>query len=355
MSLGRAPGKGRAMASPATSDVELLRAMEQDTLLEFYRQMYLIRRFEERSAEQYAYGRIGGFLHLYIGEEAVAVGAINALTEEDHLVTHYRDHGYALAIGCDPNEAMAELFGKVTGTTKGRGGSMHMVHPERNFWGGYAIVGGHIPLATGIGLALKYQKKDAVSMCIFGDGATNAGAFHESANMAQLWKLPVVFLCENNLYGMGTAVQHASAVPQMLTKAQGHGIAGEIVDGQDVLAVHEATKRAIEHCKSGEGPYFIEAMTYRFRGHSMADPESYRDKEEVEKFRSQDPIPMYKNLLLENEIATESDLEDIENAIEQELDEAVEFADNSEFPDPSTLYDYVYFSEGKVGKEPDRG
>lgn len=329
--------------------------MERDELLDLYRQMYLIRRFEERAAEQYAYGKIGGFLHLYIGEEAVAVGAIHAMTERDHLVTHYRDHGYALAIGADPKEAMAELFGKVTGTTKGRGGSMHMIHPERHFWGGYAIVGGHVPLATGLGLAIKHKKEDAVAVCIFGDGATNAGAFHEALNMAQLWKLPVIFLCENNLYGMGTAVEYASAVPQMSQKAQGHGIKTEVVDGQDVLKMYDVTKRAIEHAKSGEGPFFIEAMTYRFRGHSMADPETYRDKDEIEKRRADDPIPLYRQQLLQAEIAGESDFEEIEAQVETELEEAIKFADESEFPEPSTIYDYVYFSEGEVGKEPPRG
>lgn len=347
--------KGFVMATPATSDVDLLEALDREQLLEFYRQMYLIRRFEERSAEQYAYGKIGGFLHLYIGEEAVGVGAIAALSEEDHLLTHYRDHGYALAIGVDPKAAMAELFGKVTGTTHGRGGSMHLVHPERHFWGGYAIVGGHIPLATGVGLALKHQKKDAIAMCIFGDGSTNAGAFHEALNMAQLWKLPIVFLCENNLYGMGTAVEYASAVPQMSTKAEGHGLKTEIVDGQDVLAMYEVTQRAIEYAKSGQGPYFIEAMTYRFRGHSMADPEMYREKEEIEEARSDDPIILYKERLLKAEIATEDELKAIDDQIEQELEEAVAFADESPFPEPSTIYDHVYYSEGEVGKEPDRG
>ncbi|HLT17896.1 MAG TPA: pyruvate dehydrogenase (acetyl-transferring) E1 component subunit alpha [Thermomicrobiales bacterium] len=329
--------------------------MDTGQLLDFYRQMYLIRRFEERAAEQYAYGKIGGFLHLYIGEEAVAVGAIAAMTEKDHLFTHYRDHGYALAIGADPNAAMAELFGKETGTTSGRGGSMHMIHPERNFWGGYAIVGGHIPLAVGAGLAIKHKKEDAVSVAIFGDGATNNGAFHEAANMASLWKLPVVFLCENNRYGMGTAVEYASAVPQMLTKAQGHGIEGEIVDGQDVLAMYAVMQRAVEHCKSGKGPYFIEAMTYRFRGHSMADPESYRDREEVERFRQNDPIPLFKQQLLDAEKASAEDFERIEAEVEEVVEEAVRFADESDFPPPSTIYDWVYFSDGEVGKEPERG
>lgn len=343
------------MATPATSEVDLLQELDRDQLLDFYRQMYLIRRFEERAAEQYAYGKIGGFLHLYIGEEAVAVGAINALRQQDHLFTHYRDHGYALAIGADTKAAMAELFGKTTGTTKGRGGSMHMVRPDRQFWGGYAIVGGHIPLAVGAGLALKHKKEDAISMAIFGDGATNAGAFHEAANMASLWKLPVVFLCENNLYGMGTAVQYASAVKQMSTKAEGHGIKTEIVDGQDVLAMHDVTRRAIQHCLDGNGPYFIEAMTYRFRGHSMADPEAYRDREEIEEYRGNDPIPLFKERLIEAEKAGEQDFEQIEESVEQEVQEAVDFADESEFPEPSTIYDWVYFSEGEIGKEPDRG
>lgn len=329
--------------------------MERDELLELYRQMFLIRRFEERAAEQYAYGKIGGFLHLYIGEEAVAVGAIHAMTERDHLVTHYRDHGYALAIGADPGEAMAELFGKATGTTKGRGGSMHMVHPERHFWGGYAIVAGHIPIATGIGLALKYQKQDTVAVCIFGDGSTNAGAFHEAMNMAAIWKLPVVFLCENNHYGMGTHHEYVSAVPQMATKALAYDMANEIVDGQDVLAMYEAMQRAIAHCKSGEGPYFLEAMTYRFRGHSMADPETYRDKDEVDVHRERDPLTLFKDQLLAEGKAGEEDFAEIEAQVEQILEDAVKFADESEFPEPSTIYDYVYASVGEVGMEPERG
>ena len=343
------------MATPATSDVGLLEQMDTDQLLDFYRQMYLIRRFEERAAEQYAYGKIGGFLHLYIGEEAVAVGAIAAMTERDHLFTHYRDHGYALAIGADPGAAMAELFGKETGTTKGRGGSMHMVHPERNFWGGYAIVGGHIPLAVGAGLAIKHKGEDAVSVAIFGDGSTNSGAFHEAANMASLWDLPVIFLCENNLYGMGTAVEYASAVTQMSTKAQGHGIETEIVDGQDVLAMYEAMQRAIQHSKDGNGPFFIEAMTYRFRGHSMADPESYRDRQEIDHHRERDPIPLFKEQLTDSGKASDDDFEQIENEVEDVVERAVQFADESDFPATSTIYDWIYYSEGEVGKEPDRG
>ncbi|HYI13790.1 MAG TPA: pyruvate dehydrogenase (acetyl-transferring) E1 component subunit alpha [Thermomicrobiales bacterium] len=336
-----------AKAEPA---VAALQSMERDDLLDMYRQMYLIRRFEERSAEQYAYGKIGGFLHLYIGEEAVAVGAIKALGPKDHLVTHYRDHGYALAIGADPGAVMAELFGKATGTTSGRGGSMHLTHVERNFWGGYAIVAGHIPMATGLGLALQYQEIDGVAMCIFGDGSTNAGAFHEALNMAAVWKVPVIFLCENNLYAMGTAHEYVSAVPQMSTKAKAYDIPAEVVDGQDVLAMYEATQRAVEHCKAGKGPYFLEAMTYRFRGHSMADPETYRDKEEIEKRRNDDPLILFSQKLLDAEIAQQSDIDVIHDEIEQLVEQAIEFADNSPVPDPNTIYDHIY-ANGVAGDE----
>jgi pyruvate dehydrogenase E1 component alpha subunit len=341
------------MATKAESPVEAggaaLSSMGKDELLELYRQMYLIRVFEEHSAEQYAYGKIGGFLHLYIGEEAIAVGAIHALRPDDHLVTHYRDHGYALAIGTDPNLAMAELFGRETGTTGGRGGSMHMTHIERHFWGGYAIVSGHIPIATGIGLALQYQEKDAVAMCIFGDGATNAGAFFEALNMASVWKLPVIFLCENNRYAMGTAYQYISAVPQMSTKAEAFAIESEIVDGQNVLAMYEATQRAIEHCTSGKGPYFIEAMTHRFRGHSLADPDQYRDKQEVEEQRRDDPLTNYRQVLLDAGKAQESDFEAIEADVIKIVEASVEFADKSDWPDPSTLRNHVYADDYSDG------
>jgi pyruvate dehydrogenase E1 component alpha subunit len=328
-----------AKAEPAVANFA---GLEKDTLLELYRQMYLIRRFEERSAEQYAYGKIGGFLHLYIGEEAVAVGAIHAMTERDHLITHYRDHGYALAIGADPGAVMAELFGKATGTTMGRGGSMHLTHVERNFWGGYAIVGGHLPIATGLGLALQYQEQDAVAVCIFGDGSTNAGAFHEALNMAAVWKLPVIFLCENNLYAMGTAWEYVSAVQQMSQKAQAYNIEAEIVDGQDVIKMYEAMQRAVEHCKAGKGPYFLEAMTYRFRGHSMADPETYRDKEEVEARRSQDPIVIFREQLLGADLSTEEEFHAIEHKVEEVVEASIQFADESPVPDPSTIHDHIY-------------
>ncbi|MCO5178142.1 MAG: pyruvate dehydrogenase (acetyl-transferring) E1 component subunit alpha [Thermomicrobiales bacterium] len=322
-----------------------LGSMSKDELLGLYREMVLIRRFEERSAEQYAFGKIGGFLHLYIGEEATGVGAISVLKQQDHLVTHYRDHGYALAIGADPNAIMAELFGRSTGTTGGRGGSMHMIHPQRNFWGGYAIVSGHILIGAGIGMALKYQEIDGVSLVIFGDGATNGGAFFEALNMASLWKLPVIFLCENNEYAMGTAIEYHSAVPKMSTKAEGLGIKSEIVDGQDVLAMREATQRARDYCTAGNGPYFLEAMTYRFRGHSMADPETYREKDEIEEKRATDPIPAYREQLLHAGKAEQADFDKIDEEIEIIVEEAVQFADKSPWPDPSTLEDFVYADE----------
>jgi len=318
-------------------------SLPKSELLELYRRMVLIRRFEAAAAEQYTLGKIAGFLHLYIGEEAVAVGALHAKAPQDHVLTHYRDHGYALALGLDPKRCMAELFGRADGVVGGRGGSMHFADASKRFWGGYAIVAGLLPIAVGLGLASAYQKQDAVALAFFGDGATNNGAFHESLNFAALWKLPVLFICENNLYGMGTAVQYASAVREMYRKACAYDIPAEQVDGQDVLAVCEATKRALEHCRSGKGPYFLEALTYRFRGHSMADAELYRTKEEVEDFRRQrDPIVLFRAKLLERQVATEDELNAIDEAVAQQIAEAVRFADESPAPAPDTLFDYVY-------------
>jgi pyruvate dehydrogenase E1 component alpha subunit len=318
-------------------------ALPKSELLEMYRLMVLIRRFEEVAAEQYALGKIAGFLHLYIGEEAVAVGTIRAMDPDDHLVTHYRDHGYALALGLDPRRCMAELFGKATGLVGGRGGSMHFADASKHFWGGYAIVAGLLPIAAGLGLASKYLNQRRVAVAIFGDGATNNGAFHEALNFAALWKLPVLFLCENNQYGMGTAVQYASAVREMYRKACAYDIPAERVDGQDVLAVYEATKRALEHCRSGNGPYFLEALTYRYRGHSMADPETYRSKEEGEEWRRhRDPIERFRQQLLAHNVATPEELAALDQAVEEAVAEAVRFADESPEPAPETLTQYVY-------------
>ncbi|MBX6341439.1 MAG: pyruvate dehydrogenase (acetyl-transferring) E1 component subunit alpha [Thermomicrobiaceae bacterium] len=316
--------------------------MDKSQLLDFYRKMVLIRRFEEAAAEQYAHGKIGGFLHLYIGEEGVAVGAIAAMNEGDNLVTHYRDHGYALALGLDPRRLMAELFGKATGVSGGRGGSMHFADVSKRFWGGYAIVAGHIPIATGLALASQYLDEGRATVCIFGDGATNAGAFHESLNMAQLWKLPIVYLVENNLYGMGTAVEYASAVSEMAKKARAYDMKSMQVDGQDVLAMHDATREALDYVRSGQGPVLLEAFTYRFRGHSMADPEAYRTKDEVEKFRHNDPIVNLGEKLVKEGLASQEELKQIEAEVADEVQRAIEFADESPAPDPSTLTEYVY-------------
>ena len=324
------------------------RALENEDLLDLYRMMMLIREFEEHAAEQYARGRIAGFLHLYIGEEATGVGAVSVMEDRDHLITHYRDHGYALARGVTPAAAMAELFGKETGVVHGRGGSMHFSDVSKNFWGGYAIVGGHIPLASGLALASQYLEQDSVVVCVFGDGATNTGAFHEAANLASVWKLPVIFLVENNLYGMGTAVEYVSAVRDMSRKAIAYDITAARVDGQDVLAVREAMKAALEHCRSGNGPFLLEALTYRFRGHSMADPESYRSKEEVERFRKDDPIVVFRNKLISDGVATQEEFDQIDADALKEIEQAVEFAEESPVPDPSTLDEFIYADTGAV-------
>ena len=324
------------------------RALENEDLLDLYRMMMLIREFEEHAAEQYARGRIAGFLHLYIGEEATGVGAVSVMEDRDHLITHYRDHGYALARGVTPAAAMAELFGKETGVVHGRGGSMHFSDVSKNFWGGYAIVGGHIPLASGLALASQYLEQDSVVVCVFGDGATNTGAFHEAANLASVWKLPVIFLVENNLYGMGTAVEYVSAVRDMSRKAIAYDITAARVDGQDVLAVREAMKAALEHCRSGNGPFLLEALTYRFRGHSMADPESYRSKEEVERFRKDDPIVVFRNKLISDGVATQEEFDQIDADALKEIEQAVEFAEESPVPDPSSIDEFIYADSGAV-------
>lgn len=316
--------------------------MEKSELLELYRQMVLIRRIEERSAELYAQRKIGGFLHLYIGQEAVCVGSIFALQPQDQVITAYRDHGPALAKGLDPKGVMAELLGKATGVSKGKGGSMHLADVSKGFWGGYAIVGGHLPLAVGLGLAAKYREADWCVLCFFGEGATNIGYFHESLNLAAVWDLPIVFLCENNKYGMGTEVSRASAAPEMIQKARAYCMPAAQVDGMDVLAVREATAQALLHARAGKGPYFLEAVTYRFRGHSMGDPERYRKSEEIEERRKQDPIGRFQKHLLDQKLAGPGEIESVEVAVETEVAAAVAFAESSAFPAPEALFEDVY-------------
>ena len=312
-------------------------------LLTMLRTMKLIRRFEERSAEHYARGNIGGFLHLYIGEEAVAVGVISPLRDDDKVVTHYRDHGHALARGLDTAACMAELFGKSTGLNGGKGGSMHFFDVEKGFMGGHAIVGAQLPFAVGLAFANRYRGQDSLVVCFLGDGAVNEGEFHESMNLASLWNLPVLFLLENNGFGMGTRVERASAQPIIHRLADRHNIRSHRVDnGQDVFAVREAAMDAIEHIREGNGPYFLEVMTYRFRGHSMADPVEYRQQHEVEPWLELDPIGLLARHLLENDLATPDEIDAIDADVEDEVNEAIRFALESPFPTPDMLYTDVY-------------
>ncbi len=307
-----------------------------------YHQMVLIRRVEERGAELYQQGKIGGFMHLYIGQEAVSTGLISARQPNDRVITAYRDHGVAINCGIPVNQVMAELLGKETGTSHGKGGSMHMADPQKNFWGGHAIVGAHLPIATGMALGDKYAKRNNVTICMFGDGATNIGFFHEALNMAKVWNLPVLWVCENNIYGMGTSVERASAVPSIAEKACGSGMPSDRVDGMDVMKVHEAAKKAIEQVRSGGGPFLLECDTYRFRGHSMGDPERYRKHEEVLKWEESDPIGIFRKYLTENKIATAKALDDIDAQTLSEVDRAVEFAETSPEPTTEELYKDVY-------------
>lgn len=313
----------------------------------FLYQMMLMRRFEERTGEMYTKGKVRGFLHLYTGQEACAVGSIQALEERDQIITHYRDHGHALARGIEPNRIMAELFGKVGGTNGGRGGSMHIMDFSRNFMGGYAIVGGHMPLAVGLGLSNQMKKSDALVMCIFGDGAVGEGEFHESLNLASLWKLPVLWFCENNGYGMGVPLQESIA-NDIYKIAAGYQIPSVRINGMNVLEVYAETRKAVEHLRAGNGPYFIEAMTYRYRGHSMADPELYRTKAEIEEHRKRDAIEYFKDYLRERGLINDERVAELEQRIEKDVQEAIDFAENSPQPEISTLMDHVY-------KEPSRG
>ncbi len=307
-------------------------------LVQLYQQMKLIRDFEEACARQYMRGRIRGFLHLYIGEEAIAVGVMSVMQPQDYVITHYRDHGHALARGMDPNAAMAELFGRATGSSKGKGGSMHLVDANVNMMGGYAIVGGQIPLGTGLALANEYSGNDSVVVCFIGDGALSEGEFHEGMNLAKIWNLPIIFFCENNLYGMGAPVSEVFAVKDIYTIAEPYGIPAIQIDGMDVLAVREAMKGVFSHVRNGGGPYFVEALAYRFRGHSMADPAEYRHKEEEAYWRQRDPLPNFRTQLLADGEVTEAELDEVDADVEAIVDGAVAFAEESPEPDPSELY-----------------
>jgi pyruvate dehydrogenase E1 component alpha subunit len=316
--------------------------VERGHALELLRQMVLIRRFEEKAAELYMLGKIRGFLHLYIGEEAVAVGAMQAFMPEDAIVATYREHGQALARGIPAGSLMAEMYGKANGCSRGRGGSMHFFDVSRRFYGGYAIVGGGLPIAVGLALADTLQRRRRVTACFFGDGAVDEGEFHESLNLAALWKLPVLFLCENNLYAMGTALARHQSQTDIGLKAQAYALAGEAVDGMDVLAVESATRRAAEAVRRGEGPYLLEVRTYRFRAHSTADPELYRTKEEVEQWKTRDPIALFATSLREWGLLSDADLTAIEAAVGREIEAAVAVAEAGPWEPVEDLLRDVY-------------
>ena len=316
-----------------------LAGLTRTQLLEMHYKMALLRRFEEKSAEEYTRGKIGGFMHLYIGQEAIGVGSISTLRPDDKILCSYREHGHAIVKGMDPNAVMAELFGKVTGCSKGKGGSMHMWSNELGIYGGNGIVAAQLPIAAGVAFAAKYQEQDTVVVCFFGDGAVDEGAFHEALNLAALWKLPVVYICENNQYSMGMAVEKAWAISDLLPRAAAYGIPGSQVDGMDVLAVHEAAQAAVEYARSGKGPTLLEIKTYRFRGHSMTDPAYYRTREEEHSWRTtRDPIGIFEKLLLESGIATQAEFDANDAKATQVAEDAAEFAENSADPSLEDLY-----------------
>jgi pyruvate dehydrogenase E1 component alpha subunit len=319
--------------------------MDKSEHLDLYYQMVLIRLVEEEAAQLYQQGKIGGFLHLYIGQEAVSTGVISVREPRDRVITAYRDHGVAINCGLSANEIVAELLGKDTGCSKGKGGSMHMADVNKNFWGGHAIVGAHLPLASGLALGDLYKKNDAVTICMFGDGATNIGYFHEAVNLSKVWQLPVLWVCENNQYGMGTAVNRASAVSEIRQKAEGYGIPNERVNGMDLIDVRTSAEKAIKHVRAGNGPYFLEIITYRFRGHSMGDPERYRLADEVKKWQENDPIGIYRKYLSDQKIAEDNEFDQIDQKCAEEVAEAVKFAEASPEPDPASLFEHIYVEE----------
>lgn len=308
-------------------------------LLEFYRDMLLIRRFEERAGQMYGMGLIGGFCHLYIGQEAVVVGMQSAIDERDSVITSYRDHGHMLACGMDAKGVMAELTGRIGGYSKGKGGSMHMFSKEKNFFGGHGIVGAQVPIGTGLAFAAKYRETGGVSLTYLGDGAVNQGQVHEAFNMAGLWNLPVIYVIENNLYGMGTSVTRASAAKELHRLGEPFGIPGEKVDGMDVLAVRDAAEEAVRYCREGKGPRVLEMKTYRYRGHSMSDPAKYRSKEEVAEMRDQhDPIANFKKVIVDAGHITDEKIKEIEREVRSRILEAAEFAQESPEPEAEELY-----------------
>ena len=321
---------------------------EPDVAREWLAAMLLIRRFEERAGEMYAKAKVGGFLHLAIGEEATIIGSVRALRESDYLISTYRSHGHALARGTPPNAVMAELFGREDGCSRGRGGSMHMFDLERRFMGGYGIVGGNLPIGAGHALASDYTGADDVTLCVFGDGASNQGTFGETLNLAALWRLPIVFMVTNNQFGMGTALERHSAQTDLFKRGEGYGVPGMRCDGMDILDTHKVICEAVARARDDRQPMLVEALTYRFRGHSMADPEEYRTKEQVAEWRKRDPITTFGDRLVEEGVLDQGEREHLDADAIARVDEAVAFADASPFPAPESLYDNVYVLGGQV-------
>jgi len=339
MAKAAAKPKGEAPVVKAKSPNPGDNSVSAEELKSYYRDMLLIRRFEERAGQLYGMGLIGGFCHLYIGQEAVVVGMQATVTPTDAVITSYRDHGHMLARGMEARGVMAELTGRSGGYSKGKGGSMHMFSREKNFYGGHGIVGAQVPIGTGLAFAHKYNGSDNVSLTYFGDGSANQGQVYEAMNMAALWKLPVVYIIENNRYGMGTSVERASATTELYRPGEAFGIPGERVDGMDVLAVRAAGARAVARARSGAGPYILEMQTYRYRGHSMSDPAKYRSKEEVDKYRNErDPIDHVRKRLLDGKMTDEAALKEVDAEIRKIVNEAVEYAQHSPEPDPSELW-----------------
>jgi pyruvate dehydrogenase E1 component alpha subunit len=337
------PSTKKAVKKPGTKRGRGASVAGSDELLGHYRAMLLIRRFEEKAGQMYGMGLVGGFCHLYVGQEAVVVGMQAAITEGDTLLTSYRDHGHMLACGMEAKGVMAELTGRAGGYSKGKGGSMHMFSREKNFYGGHGIVGAQVPIGTGIAFALKYRDTQAVSLTYLGDGAVNQGQVYEAFNMAALWQLPVIYVIENNKYGMGTSIERASARTDLYHRGQAYGIPGMQVDGMDVVAVKEAGEKAVDHARAGKGPYILEMLTYRYRGHSMSDPAKYRTKEEVQKVRQErDPIERLRGELLARDGVDEAALKEIDREIKALVSDAADFAQASPEPDPAELYTDVY-------------
>jgi len=314
-------------------------------VVDMFESMYRQRRFEERAMQMYQKGKFGGFLHLYIGQEAISTGSVWAFNDDDDIITAYRDHGWGLVRGVTLNEGMAELYGKTAGCSKGKGGSMHFAKVENHFWGGYGIVGGHIPLGGGIAFANKYKENGRVTACYLGDGAVHQGVLHETMNMCQLWKLPVIFVVENNGYAMGTSVRRHS-VGEIVDRADAYGMKKIVINGMDVFTVYEEMKKIVEEVREDNMPWFVEIRTYRYRGHSMSDPQKYRTKDELEEYQKTDPIERLKTYILDEKITSKKKVEKIEEEIENSVLEAIEFAENADAPEPEALYEDMFVQEG---------